>query len=360
MPCEKLLFSVACRGKAAVSPTWMCSSAKWQPMGTKASLSSQTAASLACLHAAGACTSFWCGWKQIPCCPSRIEAWIPSSPHLAAFCLDVWGKGLVLPKFFWLTMTLRCSLTWPIGCSDAKSSVNMKSLRAQSGLFTTWRWQNLCGWSGATGRNVSNNAWYKTLTDREQDALPLLQVQSPGSLMRDLSQSINRANAFTWRAEGGKHIAPTMLPKMNLWLEPVPPRNTARLMLGREALLFQGFPALLFLERLDTFQAEAKAAGLVAQAAQQSNTKPLVKRAKHPHQVNERNDFRKQDLLLTWRPTETLMQDLAGNAMSLPVVMTMLQYAFVAVNWQSAGEVRRAADAPVTTQQDWHAMSTTI
>jgi len=109
---------------------------------------------------------------------------------------------------------------------------------------------------------------------------------------------------------------------------------------------------LLFLERLDTFQAQAEAAGLVAQAAQQSNTKPLVKRAKHPHQVNERIDFRKQDLLLTWRPTETVMQDLAGNTMSLPVVMTMLQCAFVAVNWQSAGEVRRAADAPATTQQD--------
>ena len=207
-------------------------------------------------------------------------------------------------------------------------------------------------WGQGAQPNVSNNSWYKTLTDREQDALPLLQVQSPGSLMRDLSQSINRANAFTWKAEAGKHIAPTMLPKMNLWLEPVPPRNAARLMLGREALLFQGFPALLFLERLETFQAQAEAAGLVAQAAQQSNTKPLVKRAKHPHQVNERIDFRKQDLLLTWRPTETLMQDLAGNAMSLPVVMTMLQCAFVAVNWQSAGEVRRAADAPATTQQD--------
>ncbi|CAL1169042.1 unnamed protein product, partial [Cladocopium goreaui] len=186
-------------------------------------------------------------------------------------------------------------------------------------------------WDQGAQPNVSNNSWYKTLTDREQDALPLLQVQSPGSLMRDLSQSINRANAFTWKAEAGKHIAPTMLPKMNLWLD---------------------FQRLLFLERLDTFQAQAEAAGLVAQAAQQSNTKPLVKRAKHPHQVNERIDFRKQDLLLTWRPTETVMQDLAGNTMSLPVVMTMLQCAFVAVNWQSAGEVRRAADAPATTQQD--------
>lgn len=208
-------------------------------------------------------------------------------------------------------------------------------------------------WGQGAQPDISNNAWYKTLTDREQDALPLLQVQSPGSLMRDLSQSISRANAFTWKAEAGKHIAPTMLPKMNVWLEAAPPRNAARLMLGREALLFQGFPALLFLERLATFQAQAKAAGLVAQAAQLSKqSKPPVKKAKHPHQVNERTDFRKEDLLLTWWPTETLMQDLAGNAMSLPVVMTMLQCAFAAVNWQSAGEVRRAADAPVTTQQD--------
>ena len=93
-------------------------------------------------------------------------------------------------------------------------------------------------WGQGAQPNVSNNSWYKTLTDREQDALPLLQVQSSGSLMRDLSQSINRANAFTWKAEAGKHIAPTMLPKVNLWLEPVPPRNAARLMLGREALLY--------------------------------------------------------------------------------------------------------------------------
>ena len=257
-----------------------------------------------------------------------------------------------------------CGARWlnPSDAATRRAQSTWKAFEHRVGRSPHEDGQNLCGWGVGQGAqpNVSNNSWYKTLTDREQDALPLLQVQSPGSLMRALSQSINHANAFTWKAEAGKHIAPTMLPKMNLWLEPVPPRNAARLMLGREALLFQGFPALLFLERLDTFQAQAEASGLVAQAAQPSNTKPLVKRAKHPHQVNERIDFRKQDLLLTWRPTETLMQDLAGNAMSLPVVMTMLQCAFVAVNWQSAGEVRRAADAPATTQQDWHAISTTL
>ena len=47
------------------------------------------------------------------------------------------------------------------------------------------------------------------------------------------------------------------------------------------------------------------------------------------------------------------MQDFAGNAISLPVVMTILQCIFAAVSWESAGEVRRAADTPVSTQQDW-------
>ena len=208
-------------------------------------------------------------------------------------------------------------------------------------------------WGQGAQPELSKNSWYATLTEREQDAIPLLQVQSPDSLMRDLSQSITRTNAFTWKAESAKHVAPTMLPKMNLWLEPVGHRNTARLMLGREGLLFQGFPSLLFLEALNTLQSEAKAAGLVAKAAQQAGVRTGAKKPKGMQPANERTDFRPQDLLLSWQPTEALMQDLAGNAMSLPVVMTILQCAFAAVNWQSAGEVRRTADAPVSTQQDW-------
>lgn len=207
-------------------------------------------------------------------------------------------------------------------------------------------------WGQGARPELMDNAWYNTLTERERDAIPLLQAQAPDSLMRDLSQSIFRANAYTWKADVGQHMAPTMLPRMTLWLEPCPPRATARLMLGQEGLLFQGFPSQVFLEVLNEFQADAKAAGLEAAVAQEPLLKAGPKKAKQGSQTSEKKDFRLKNLLLTWRPTETLMQDLAGNAMSLPVVMTMLQCAFAAVNWQSAGEVRRAADAPVSTQQD--------
>ncbi|CAJ1377376.1 unnamed protein product [Effrenium voratum] len=176
------------------------------------------------------------------------------------------------------------------------------------------------------------------LTDSAEFGLP---AQLPATLMRDLSQSIARANAATWKAEDNKHLAPTMLPKMNVWLEPAGHRKVARLMLGREGLLFQGFPALLFLEMLDAFQAASSAAGIVSHGAQHSGSKSGPKKSKK--QSGERTDFRPKDLLRTWRPTEVLMQDVAGNAMSLPVVMTMLQCAFASVNWRS-GAVSRAAD----------------
>ena len=58
------------------------------------------------------------------------------------------------------------------------------------------------------------------------------------------------------------------------------------------------------------------------------------------------------DLLRSWQPSEALMQDLAGNAMSLPVVMTVLQAAFTAVTWASGAAVGTAADAPISSQQD--------
>ena len=205
-------------------------------------------------------------------------------------------------------------------------------------------------WGQGAQPELLKNPWYATLTDREQDAVPLLQAQLPATLMRDLSQSISRANAATWKAEDNKHLAPTMLPKMNVWLEPAGHRKVARLMLGREGLLFQGFPALLFLEMLDAFQAASSAAGVVNHGAQHSGSKSGPKKSKK--QSGERTDFRPKDLLRTWRPTEVLMQDVAGNAMSLPVVMTMLQCAFASVNWRS-GAVSRAADAPVSTQEDW-------
>ena len=83
---------------------------------------------------------------------------------------------------------------------------------------------------------LASNPWFATLSERENDALSLLQAQLPKTLMRNLSPSIARANAATWKPEIVKH--PTMLLKMNIWVEPAGHVKKARLLLGREGLLY--------------------------------------------------------------------------------------------------------------------------
>ena len=95
-------------------------------MGTKASLSSQTAASLACLYAAGACMSFWCGWKQILCCPSRKEAWI----HL----LRIWRPFVWMCEARALCFRSSFGWRWPRGARWLNPS-DAATRRAQS----TWK-----------------------------------------------------------------------------------------------------------------------------------------------------------------------------------------------------------------------------
>ena len=84
----------------------------------------------------------------------------------------------------------------------------------------------------------------------------------------------------------------TVLPRMVLWCE-----AQNRLVLGREALLMQGFPVQPFLQIL----------------AARMETMPLAQQ---------------------WHPSEALMMDLAGNAMALPVVLAMVQCALAALNWK--------------------------
>ena len=49
-----------------------------------------------------------------------------------------------------------------------------------------------------------------------------------------------------------------------------------------------------------------------------------------------------------WMPSESLMQDLAGNAMSLPVVLAMLQCGFSALTWSSCAASKAAGEAPLS------------
>lgn len=210
-------------------------------------------------------------------------------------------------------------------------------------------------WGQGAPPELASNPWFQTLTARGQDALPLLQAQMPAekSMMRDLSQSIFRANANTWKTDAQKHLAPTMLPKMNVWIEPVGHHvKKARMLLGREALLYQGFPVLLFLETLQKMQQDIEAAG---------RAKPIIGDEllrntggnKRPKWSSDKPEPRGRDLLVSWKPTEALLQDLAGNAMALPVVMTMLQCAFASVSWRPKDLVGTAAAAPVSTQEAW-------
>ena len=167
-------------------------------------------------------------------------------------------------------------------------------------------------WGTAAPSHLQGNPWFQVLTLREQDALPHLQAESPSSIFRDLSQSINRANANSLDGERGVHVAPTILPRQQLWMEADEPED-CRLMLGREALMYQGFPALPFLKRV---QDEILAALAGPQAAHLT-----LAQATRPPQT-------------PWIPSEALMQDLAGNAMALPVLLALVQCAFTAISWR--------------------------
>lgn len=138
--------------------------------------------------------------------------------------------------------------------------------------------------------DLAKNPWFLTLSEREQDALALCRVEKPNVLCRDLSQSIARVNSNTWDKERALHVLPTMMPRMLLWLELQYP-NSPRLLLGQEALIMQGFPVVTFLRALKQHGA-------------------------------------------AFEPSESLMQDLAGNAMPLPVVLAMLQAGMCALSWR--------------------------
>ena len=131
-------------------------------------------------------------------------------------------------------------------------------------------------WAGPVESDLSSNEWFWSLTKREGDALQLSRVAGPQSEFRNLSQSLGRVHGNTLQPKTGKHIAPTMLPGQVLWTE-----SQKRLVTGPEALNFQGFPALPFVEPL--------------------------------HAAN-RLEF-----------SHNFMTDLAGNAMALPVLLAILQ-----------------------------------
>ena len=94
-------------------------------------------------------------------------------------------------------------------------------------------------WGTPARKELAQNAWYSTLTERDADCLKLSEIESPGCGFRNLSQSLGRANSATLQADG-RHVAPTMLPGQLLWTHLA--SGGPRLMSGYEALLMQGYP----------------------------------------------------------------------------------------------------------------------
>ena len=116
-------------------------------------------------------------------------------------------------------------------------------------------------------------------------------------VFRDLSQSIAPINSNSWNENTGRHVCTTLLPKMELWIDNFT-ESSCRWLIGQEALMLQGFLISVFLEALES------------------------------------------DYEGDWRQTQSLMLDLAGNAMPLPTVLAMLQAGFLCIElatWRARG-----------------------
>ena len=183
----------------------------------------------------------------------------------------------------------------------------------------TWMGQHLSfaktlkfRWGTSIPDDLRENAWFQTFTEREKDALRLARVQSPQLIFRDLSQSVGRVNSKS-EGEDGRHTLPTLLPKMLLWCE-----REGRVLLGREALMCQGFPVLPFLAALELQPQRPE------DASAASADRPPA-----------------------WYPSEALMADLAGNAMALPVVLAIIQSTCVALSWKEEPNTANSASTKI-------------
>ena len=205
-------------------------------------------------------------------------------------------------------------------------------------------------WTQSAGEHLQQNPWYHTLGNREKNALPLLQAHMPQRLamVRDLSQSIMRANALTWQADLGRHVCPTLLSKMNLWLEDNRDSSKARLLLGREALSLQGFPIYAFLQVLQesNFCEDRQGQGLQTGSAKATAASSSKKRGGET-KFEQGPPAGNVDRPPSGFPSEGLMADLAGNAMALPVIMGVVQSLLSCLEWRDSENA-----APVAQVED--------
>jgi len=129
------------------------------------------------------------------------------------------------------------------------------------------------------------SAWFATLTPEQQDALAFSFHQTPGRLLlRDCRNTLGRVRVSTFGS--GKHRAQTMVPSQCLIVcDGVQP---PRCLLGREALVLQGFPV---------------------------------------------DDERIQGVIKEF--PESFLQDLAGNMVATPVLLALAAASVSSLTWRN-------------------------
>ena len=169
-----------------------------------------------------------------------------------------------------------------------RSPYNMKTaMNTASGLGVAWG-------TFPPPAQLRESAWFATLTPEQQDALSFSFHQTPGKLLlRDCRNTLGRVRVSTF--DSGKHRAQTMVPSQCLIVfDGVQP---PRCLLGREALVLQGFPV---------------------------------------------DDERIQGVIKDF--SESFLQDLAGNMVAMPVLLALAAASVSSLTWRgrSTTDVTRA------------------
>ena len=145
---------------------------------------------------------------------------------------------------------------------------------------------NQVGGRVGQGCSEASSPWFKVMVRRQQSCLEhAFQVQR-SFFMADVSQSLARIrfSLYPEVPETGGIVAPTMMPEQIIWISDRV--YGSRLLLGREALMFQGFPVQKVIDLA--------------------------------------NDT-----------SEHHLQSLAGNSFGFTVVLALLMSTFAAVDWRS-------------------------
>ena len=150
------------------------------------------------------------------------------------------------------------------------------------------------------------DVWFNTFTKQQQDAAGFsLKVNPDNLLLRDVGQSLGHTRISTRSAVSeseseARHCAAAVLPSQMMMV--FAPDQPFRLLLGREALVLQGFPS------------------------QDTSLSELIENT-----------------------SEALMADLAGNMVSTPIMLTMAMAAISSVSWR---ERPRAQASPTKARSD--------